>query len=46
LFGPAVPARRRYPRLQRFMVNGLLRTAVIGLESHPDRVVSADDDPP
>src|SRR5437763_11314829 len=36
LLARATPAART---LQRFMVNVLLRTPVLGLESHPDRVV-------
>src|SRR5213079_2883788 len=43
LLARATPAART---LQRFMVNVLLRTPVLGLESHPDQCGSADDDHP
>ena len=39
-----VPPPHGRQEAQRFMVNVLLRRAILGLESHPDRVGSPDDD--
>src|SRR6516164_8253077 len=46
LVDPVVPPPRGRQEPQRFMVNVLLRRTILGLESHPDRVGSPDDDRP
>src|SRR6516225_855762 len=46
LVDPVLPPPRGRQEPQRFMVNVLLRRTILGLESHPDRVGSPDDDRP